>query len=160
MGQTNPDTSYWDTRKVYEFALMFQMNKAARPNVTNWDLSGVGPLGIWGMFMWTAATPDVSKWDVSRVTAMNNLILSQTFNSDGLNSWDTSSVTTFYQMFYGATAFNGDINGCEPTGMRTHTHCARANLCCTTTRYRLFARLSGFRSHGGDRERAECSEHE
>ena len=51
---------------------------------------------------------DISSWDVSSVTNMD-VSNASSFNGD-ISSWDVSNVTDMSQMFYEASAFNGDIS--------------------------------------------------
>ena len=62
----------------------------------------------------TATYGDISTWVTSEVTDMRELFSyygrycgsnSETFNGD-IGKWDTSRVIRFYNLFYGASAFN------------------------------------------------------
>jgi len=59
-----------------------------------------------------APCDDVSNWDVSRVTDMNGLFMTSTYNTfdEDISAWDVSSVTSMISMFENAHAFNQPLN--------------------------------------------------
>jgi surface protein len=117
----NSDISGWDTGAVtnmgYMLAGTIYGTTAFNQNLSTWNTSKV--TSMIGMFAnATAFNGDISGWDTSKVTDMSGMFYSAiVFNQD--LPWDTSSVvgTGFNTMFWGATAFNGDVSSFDVSGV-------------------------------------------
>ena len=116
----NGDISKWDTSKVTDMAYMFFGARTFNGDISRWNLCTVRSSDK--MFHMTALSEDhkprlghcvmstFSNGDMLRLAVKSCLAKDSVKGCENMNSWDVSKVTDMYQMFYGASAFNGDIS--------------------------------------------------
>ena len=126
----------WDTSLVTDMTELFSGASRFRGNVSAWNLSSVtvtdrmfksasvfnGSISAWdvgrvgsmtGMFSSAAAfNADLSSWNLgSAVSTAEMFKDAAAFEGAGVGAWDVSGVTSLRGMFWGATAFRGDVGG-------------------------------------------------
>lgn len=111
----NSDISGWDVSKVTNMSRMFASeNSNPHPfngDISEWDVSSVTDMS--GMFIGTAFNRSLDKWGdkLGRVTTMDSMFKDATAFNGNIESWDVSGVGSMESMFAGATSFNGNIGG-------------------------------------------------
>jgi surface protein len=99
----------WDTSKVEDMSVMFQLASHFNQDIENWNTSKVTDME--NMFDDTTSfNQPIGEWDTSSVTNMVDMFAdAKRFNQD-IGQWDTSKVITMTMMFYNAKSFNQNIN--------------------------------------------------
>ena len=125
----NEDIGNWDVSNVTNMNSMFYSASTFNQYIGNWNTSKVEYMGA--MFLRASAfnqdintkvvnlgeTNEYIAWDVSNVIndGLTSFFLDAiAFNSD-IGNWNISKVTAIYDMFWGASKFNQNINTKEVT---------------------------------------------
>lgn len=108
----------WDTSKVTDMSLVFQLCYHFNQSIQNWDTSSV--TNMLNMFENTKSfNQPIGEWNTSKVENMGDMFANaSTFNQD-IGDWDTSKVEIMRMMFCNAKSFNHSINKWSLESLKT-----------------------------------------
>jgi surface protein len=104
------EPDFWDTSCYTDFDGLFEdLNVDGVIDPAGWDVSNVENLN--NAFRESDFNGDLSSWDTGNVTSMRYTFYKNTaVTGESLAGWNTAKVESTPSMFYGATAFNGDLS--------------------------------------------------
>ncbi|EEH51983.1 uncharacterized protein MICPUCDRAFT_53436 [Micromonas pusilla CCMP1545] len=123
----NGDISKWDVSKVTTMTYLFSSSNFDQ-DLSNWNLCKLTKKSMlsYQLSRFKAGISNLkeehkprlghcvmstfSNGDMLRLAVKSCLAKDSVKGCENMNSWDVSKVTDMYQMFYGASAFNGDIS--------------------------------------------------
>ena len=95
----------WDVSNVIQMSYMFDNAIIFNQDIGNWDTSGLGSNALYATFKDAIAfNQDINTKQV-------------TVNGVTYKAWDVSNATTMIYAFNGATAFDQNLDGWEPTSV-------------------------------------------